>query len=589
MSEKTNADVFVSYSSKNKNVADAIVAEFEKNGIRCWYAPRDITPGDSWVSAITEALQSVKVQVLVYTDESNASRQVMNEVAVAFNAGKTIVPFRLTEAKMSSEFEYYLSRVHWLDAIAPPLNDNISQLRQYVEVILAGIDKVYAAGTDTAAPHIHPMPAIQPAQSSQYSQSSQSSQLGQSSQPGQSSQSMQPAQSRKQLTPRFVIGICVALLVLIPVIVVLSMRALYSGYSRQVAITDGTGREVVIKTEPEKESTGTDVSDRKSAEDKNGEAEDAGDKTTEDITSEGGNTEDKATEGDSTEDKSTEDGTSEAGDNEDKSAEDGNAEDKVTEDGNTEDKAPDGGNAENTSDTGNTKDTGDTAADNSESAENTDRKDNAAEIDKKDNTDTTDKDDKSSNSTEEKDVSDMTVEELERAAKKGDVAACDELGAMYYNGEGVDQDYGKALLYLSRADENNTKSAETYKRLGDIYYYGKGVDLSDETAGKYYGKAVDLGIKDADVWSNYGMVLYRDDRFADSAKYFANAAKSNKDPMTMYNAGLAYYGAEDYDNALTWFGKAIDSGYSRPDDARSQIRSMVDAGLVSEKAAKKWL
>ena len=61
MSEKTNADVFVSYSSKNKNVADAIVSEFEKNGIRCWYAPRDITPGDSWVSAITEALQSVKV------------------------------------------------------------------------------------------------------------------------------------------------------------------------------------------------------------------------------------------------------------------------------------------------------------------------------------------------------------------------------------------------------------------------------------------------------------------------------------------------------------------------------------------------
>ena len=46
MEEKTgNYEVFISYSTKNKNVADAVVANFEKNGIRCWYAPRDILPG----------------------------------------------------------------------------------------------------------------------------------------------------------------------------------------------------------------------------------------------------------------------------------------------------------------------------------------------------------------------------------------------------------------------------------------------------------------------------------------------------------------------------------------------------------------
>ena len=49
-------DVFLSYSSKNKNVADAVVAEFEQHGIRCWYAPRDIVPGEEWVSAIHDAI-----------------------------------------------------------------------------------------------------------------------------------------------------------------------------------------------------------------------------------------------------------------------------------------------------------------------------------------------------------------------------------------------------------------------------------------------------------------------------------------------------------------------------------------------------
>ncbi|MBR6382653.1 MAG: toll/interleukin-1 receptor domain-containing protein [Lachnospiraceae bacterium] len=135
-----NIDVFLSYSSENKNVADAIVSEFEAHNIKCWYAPRDIMPGEEWVTAIANALENCKILVLVYTDESNSSRQVMNEVAMAFNAGKTIVPFRLTENKMSSEFEYYLTRVHWLDAVTPPLMEKIESLRDYIEIILCGVD-----------------------------------------------------------------------------------------------------------------------------------------------------------------------------------------------------------------------------------------------------------------------------------------------------------------------------------------------------------------------------------------------------------------------------------------------------------------
>ncbi len=137
-------DVFVSYSSRNKDVADAIVAEMEQHGIRCWYAPRDVLTGQEWATAISHAIASVAVMVLVYTDESNNSKQVMNEVALAFNSGKTIVPFRMTNDKMSGELEYYLSRVHWLDAVDEPLMKNIEKLREYVEVILTYPDAAKA-------------------------------------------------------------------------------------------------------------------------------------------------------------------------------------------------------------------------------------------------------------------------------------------------------------------------------------------------------------------------------------------------------------------------------------------------------------
>jgi TPR repeat protein len=133
---KGRHDVFISYSTKNKNVADAVVADFEQHGIKCWYAPRDILPGEEWVTAITNALEGSKALVLIFTEESNNSRQVMNEIAVAFNAGLTIVPFKLTDDQMSSELEYYLTRVHWLDAVSKPLKKNIQALREYIDVII---------------------------------------------------------------------------------------------------------------------------------------------------------------------------------------------------------------------------------------------------------------------------------------------------------------------------------------------------------------------------------------------------------------------------------------------------------------------
>ena len=131
-------DVFLSYSSLNKNVADAVVSEFENNGIRCWYAPRDIMPGQEWVTAIHEAINTCRLFVLIYTDSSNESKQVANEVALAFNSGKTLIPFKLSDTEMSSELEYYLTRVHWLDAVNPPLMQSIKSLREYSEKILNG-------------------------------------------------------------------------------------------------------------------------------------------------------------------------------------------------------------------------------------------------------------------------------------------------------------------------------------------------------------------------------------------------------------------------------------------------------------------
>jgi len=131
-------DVFVSYSSKDKTVADAAVAVLESRGLRCWVAPRDIVPGKEWSQSIIEGLNQCRMMVLIFSANSNNSQQVSREVERAVNRNMPIVPFRIENVMPSKGMEYFISSQHWLDAYQPPLDDHLEKLEGTCQSLLAG-------------------------------------------------------------------------------------------------------------------------------------------------------------------------------------------------------------------------------------------------------------------------------------------------------------------------------------------------------------------------------------------------------------------------------------------------------------------
>ncbi len=121
-------DVFISYSSEDKPIADAVCATLERSQIRCWIAPRDILPSQSYGEAIVEAINSAKLMVLVFSSSSNSSPQVLREVERAVSKEIPIVPFRIAEVAPTKSMEYFLSAPHWLDAITPPIEQHLKRL-----------------------------------------------------------------------------------------------------------------------------------------------------------------------------------------------------------------------------------------------------------------------------------------------------------------------------------------------------------------------------------------------------------------------------------------------------------------------------
>jgi hypothetical protein len=90
-------DVFISYSSLDKTAADAACAALEAAGIRCWIAPRDVTPGAEWGEAIIVAINECRVMILVFSANANNSPQIRREVERAVSKGLPIIPLRIQD------------------------------------------------------------------------------------------------------------------------------------------------------------------------------------------------------------------------------------------------------------------------------------------------------------------------------------------------------------------------------------------------------------------------------------------------------------------------------------------------------------
>jgi len=126
--ETVKKTAFISYSSKDKNIADNLCAKLEINGIKVWYAPRDVK--GAYAESIVQAIDAASLFIVILSQNSLLSEHVLNEIDLAFqNFPKKIKikPLRIDDSLFTPSFKYYLSRQHWMDATVPPLEERLNE------------------------------------------------------------------------------------------------------------------------------------------------------------------------------------------------------------------------------------------------------------------------------------------------------------------------------------------------------------------------------------------------------------------------------------------------------------------------------
>ncbi len=113
-------DVFISYSSKNKTVADAICHTLENHKIKCWIAPRDIYAGEKYGAVIEKAITNCKICIFIFSEQSKTSVWCESELNIAFSERKAIIPFKIDESLLDGEMKLMLNNKHWIEAFPNP-------------------------------------------------------------------------------------------------------------------------------------------------------------------------------------------------------------------------------------------------------------------------------------------------------------------------------------------------------------------------------------------------------------------------------------------------------------------------------------
>jgi len=136
-------DIFISHSSKDKELSNSLCQYLEERGLRCWIAPRNILIGKDYGQSIIEGIQSSKVMIIIFSKFANESSFVKSEVERAFHYKLHLLPFKIDSILPEKKFELFLSSAHWLEATT-------NKPEYYFENLFTSCSSLL--GTNTSAP-----------------------------------------------------------------------------------------------------------------------------------------------------------------------------------------------------------------------------------------------------------------------------------------------------------------------------------------------------------------------------------------------------------------------------------------------------
>ncbi len=133
-------DVFISYSRKDTCIVDEICELLLENQISFWRDTKEIDPGAAFMGDIVDAIKCCKITLFVSSENSNHSIYTAKEIALAFNEGKHIIPYKIDHSNFHKNVQFLCSDINFIEAI-PYSRQKAMKLVSDIKSLVSGAKK----------------------------------------------------------------------------------------------------------------------------------------------------------------------------------------------------------------------------------------------------------------------------------------------------------------------------------------------------------------------------------------------------------------------------------------------------------------
>ena len=129
-----SAEVFVSYSSQDRDRVMPVVQHIRNSGISVWVDEGNIHAADLWSEQIVQAIADCQIMVVMLSGNSTDSHNVVKEVMLSSEQKKILLPVYLEPAEIPAKLQYQLAGIQHLELYGQGeelvLNDLITGLKK---------------------------------------------------------------------------------------------------------------------------------------------------------------------------------------------------------------------------------------------------------------------------------------------------------------------------------------------------------------------------------------------------------------------------------------------------------------------------
>jgi len=106
--------IFISYAHKDIQEVFKIIEKLNEKNIRIWY-DEGIEPGNEWPEIVGAAIENCGQFLVFMSPYATNSRNVRNEINLAFNEGKEIIVVQLRKTRLSGGMKLQLGTVQFIN------------------------------------------------------------------------------------------------------------------------------------------------------------------------------------------------------------------------------------------------------------------------------------------------------------------------------------------------------------------------------------------------------------------------------------------------------------------------------------------